>query len=206
MKIVKARFRTNEEFRKAYKPELSNGGLFVPTTTPLEAGSDVVIELNCDGLPNKVLIRAQVKAWRPALPRLRVRAGATVEFHIDEAEKRDFIINAMKGGAALPLKRRHTRIPVAVPVQWRQLDTHEQREGVLSEISIGGSLLQGASLPAVGAELVLSLMPPGGAVPMEIEGKITYLPPEGGAGVKFSFRDGGGARRLRELIRRIRVS
>lgn len=206
MKIVQARFRTNEEFRTAYKPDLPNGGLFVPTTTPLDAGSAVVIELNCDGLPNKVLIRAMVRAWRPALPRLRVRAGATLEFDPEESEKRDFVINAMKGGSALPPKRRHTRIPVIVPVRWRELDTHEQVEGMLTEISIGGALLQTGARPAIGAELVLSLLPPGGAASIEIEGRITYHSPDGGAGVKFSFRDGGGARRLRELIRRIRVS
>ena len=43
-------------------------------------------------------------------------------------------------------------------------------------------------------------------LPLEIEGKVTYVSSDGGAGVKFTFRDGGGSRRLRELIRRIRIA
>jgi Tfp pilus assembly protein PilZ len=206
MQIVKARFRTNEEFRKSYQHGLAHGGLFVPTTTPLDAGSEVVVELNCDGLPNKVLIRATVKSWRPALPRLRVRAGATLEFASDETEKRDFVLGALQGGIKLPPKRRHTRIPVTTPVRWRRLETSDELPGQLSEISIGGALLHAEHRLSVGAELVLSLLPPGGAAPMEIEGRVSYHSPDGGAGLKFSFRDGGGARRLRELIRRIRVA
>ncbi|MSP60008.1 MAG: hypothetical protein EXR72_06640 [Myxococcales bacterium] len=204
MQIVKARFRTNEEFIGAYSSDFPNGGLFVPTTTLLTAGTEVVLEINCDGLPNKVLIRSTVQSWRPALPRLRVRAGAVLAFAADEAAKRDFILAALKGSIRLPPKRKHTRIPVMVPVRYRRLDTFEEVVGNLAEISIGGALLQSAQVPPVSAELVLSLIPPGGAATIDIEGKVTYQSPDGSAGVKFSFRDGGGARRLRELIRRIR--
>ena len=41
---------------------------------------------------------------------------------------------------------------------------------------------------------------------MEISARVTYLGGPQKAGVKFLFRDGGGSRRLRELIRRIRVT
>src|SRR5262249_46514849 len=78
MQILKARFRGHDDFMQAYSTEKAAGSLFVATTTPLESGEDVIVELVCDGLPNKVLIRGQVVSWRPALPRLRVRAGATV--------------------------------------------------------------------------------------------------------------------------------
>src|SRR4029453_923847 len=91
VQILKVRFRTNSEFAESYQAELSGGGLFCPTTTPLRAGTPVICELTVPALPNKVLIRGTVRAWRPALPRLRVRAGATVEFATEEAEKRDFI-------------------------------------------------------------------------------------------------------------------
>ena len=60
----------------------------------------VICELTVPALPNKVLIRGTVRAWRPALPRLRVRAGATVEFASEESEKRDFIVETVKGAAA----------------------------------------------------------------------------------------------------------
>jgi Tfp pilus assembly protein PilZ len=206
MQILKARFRTRNEFLNAYSSELPDGGLFVPTTTPLKAGSQVVIELNCDGLPNKVLIRATVHSWRPALPRLRVRAGAVLAFDAAEREKREFVLGTLQGTIKDPPRRRHTRIPVAVPVRYRRLDTSEVIESSLTEVSIGGALLRTETPIAVGTDLVLSLLPPGGAAPMEIEGRVSYASPDGSTGIKFSFRDGGGSRRLRELIRRIRVA
>jgi Tfp pilus assembly protein PilZ len=206
MQILKARFRTRNDFLSAYSSELPDGGLFVPTTTPLKAGTGVVIELNCDGLPNKVLIRATVHSWRPALPRLRVRAGAVLAFDPNEKEKREFVLSTLGGIIKDPPRRKHTRIPVHVPVRFRQIDTADSIDGNLTEISIGGALLRAHGSPPVGTELILSLMPPGGAAPMEIEGKVTYVSSDGGAGVKFTFRDGGGSRRLRELIRRIRIA
>ena len=43
------------------------------------------------------------------------------------------------------------------------------------------------------------------SAPMDITGRVAYHSP-GGVGIKFIYRDGGGSRRIRELIRRIRVS
>src|SRR5947209_4404863 len=87
MQFLKARFHSREEFLEAYSRELPHGGLFVATTTPLEPGTQVVIDLVCDGLPNKVLLRATVHTWRPALPRLRIRAGAVCAFDATERDK-----------------------------------------------------------------------------------------------------------------------
>ena len=64
-------------------------------------------------------------SWRPALPRLRVRAGATVAFAPEEEEKRRFILAAL-AGELKPPKRKHTRIPVAVPVRYRMPGTAER--------------------------------------------------------------------------------
>src|SRR5205085_2599175 len=138
MQIVKARFRTRDEFLGAYSRDLPYGGLFIPTTTPLASGSEVVVELNCDGLPNKVLIRGKVQSWRPALPRLRVRAGAVVAFAAEENTKREFILGTIEGTIKAQ-RRRHTRIPIAVPVTFRMIETAEVRNGDLIEISIGGA-------------------------------------------------------------------
>ena len=80
MQILKARFHNREEFNEVYHRDLPNGGMFVATTTPLSERDPVVVELFVKGLPGKVLLRGEVKSWRPALPRLRVRAGALVEF------------------------------------------------------------------------------------------------------------------------------
>jgi Tfp pilus assembly protein PilZ len=205
MQILKARFRGHDDFMQAYSGEKETGTLFVATTTPLESGEDVIVELVCDGLPNKVLIRGQVVSWRPALPRLRVRAGATVAFAADEDDKRRFVLATLSGDLKPP-KRKHTRIPVAVPVRYRIPGTSDVQEGSLTEISVGGALLKSQNGKVdLGTEVVLELLPPGGAAPMSIAGKVAYHAP-GGTGLKFVYRDGGGSRRIRELIRRIRMA
>lgn len=208
MQIVKARYRNLTDFLNSYAGNMPHGGLFVATTAPLEPGSDVMIELACDGLPNKVLIRGTVRSWRPALPRLRIRAGAIVEFLAEDEGKRDFILKALGGTIAMPPKRRHTRMPVHLPVEYRVRDTSPILSGVLTEISAGGALIatEPQPLPPLGSELIIMMVPPGGAAAMEILGKVSYHAGASGAGLKFSFRDGGGARRLRELIRRLRQS
>ena len=204
MQILKARFHGRDDFMECYQPDPPGGALFVATTTPLEADENVIVELVCDGLPNKVLFRGTVLAWRPALPRLRVRAGATIAFAAEEDEKRRFILAAL-AGELNPPRRKHTRIPVAVSVRFRLPGTADLLGGSLTEISVGGALLQSArgQIP-LGTEVVLEILPPGGAAPMPITGRVAYHAPNG-TGLKFIYRDGGGSRRIRELIRRIRA-
>jgi Tfp pilus assembly protein PilZ len=206
MQILKVRFRSSQEFQEAYARDLAPGGLFCPTTTELAPGSDVIVEISADELPNKVLLRGSVKWWRPALPRLRVRAGALVEFSLEEKDKRDFVLRVLGGGqsAAALRKRKHTRIPIEVPVRYRTEGSAEYRESGLREISVGGALLRTEETLPLGTEIIVEVMPPGGVSPMAIAGKVAYYA-GGDAGIKFLYRDGGGSRRLRELIRRIRL-
>jgi Tfp pilus assembly protein PilZ len=205
MQILKARFHGRDDFMEAYQADGPAGALFVATTTPLEADESVIVELVCDGLPNKVLFRGTVLAWRPALPRLRVRAGATVAFLPEEEEKRRFILAALSGELNPP-RRRHTRIPVAVPVRFRLPGSADMSGGDLTEISVGGALLRSdKGHIELGTEVVLEILPPGGAAPMPITGRVAYHAPNG-TGLKFIYRDGGGSRRIRELIRRIRMA
>jgi Tfp pilus assembly protein PilZ len=206
MQILKVRFRTNAEFHENYQDELPNGGLFCPTTTPLAVGAPVIIELSAPALPNKVLIRGAVRAWRPALPRLRVRAGATVEFDSEEAEKRVFIVDTIAGDRAPSPRRRHTRLPVAVPVKYRTGEGAALTEADLTEISVGGALLSTTEPLPIDTDIILEITPPGAVSPLSISGKATYHLPNGATGLKFIYRDGGGSRRLRELVRRLRQS
>ncbi|MFH0901824.1 MAG: PilZ domain-containing protein [Pseudomonadota bacterium] len=206
MQILKARFRTNREFAEAYQKDLPNGGLFCATTTQLTVGEMVICELCIPALPNKVLIRSTVRSWRPALPRLRVRAGATLEFSSDEAGKRDFVLQMVAGERPRASKRRHTRLPVEIPVRWRTGNSADMKDGGLSEISIGGGLLRADQILPLGAEVILEVVPPGAAGPIAISGTIAYHAPNFGNGVRFLYRDGGGSRRLRELVRRLRAS
>jgi Tfp pilus assembly protein PilZ len=206
MQILKVRFRTNQEFEDAYQPDLANGGLFCPTTTPFDADSEVVVEINAPALPNKVLIRGVVRSWRPALPRLRVRAGAIVEFEADESEKRAFVVETIAGERPPSSRRKHTRLPVAVEVRYRTMDSADLTDGQLSEISVGGALLHTTTPLPIDTDVILEITPPGAVRPISVSGKATYHLDNGGTGLKFIYRDGGGTRRLRELIRRLKQS
>ena len=204
MNIFKVRFRTNEEFDTYYQRELENGGLFCPTTKPLEEGQEVVIELSVPALPNKVLIRGTVLSWRPALPRLRVRAGAVVEFLPQEEPKRSFIVETLDGSRAPTARRRHTRLPVDLDVRYRNVDESGFIDTKCIEISIGGAMLATAEPLPIGSDIIVEIIPPGAVSPIAISGRVAYHGANGGAGVKFQYRDSGGSRRLRELIRRLR--
>ncbi len=203
MHFLRAKFSNQTDFLDSYQADRPDGGLFVATTEPLSPEQPVIVELVCDGLPNKILIRGRVVSWRPALPRLRVRAGAVVAFKPEEDEKRRFILRAL-AGELNPARRRHTRIPVDLTVRHRVVGENDFTAGQLAEISVGGALLRGTPMP-LGTELVLDIVPPGGQAPMEISGRVTYHTPIG-SGLRFVYRDGGGSRRLRELIRRICAS
>jgi hypothetical protein len=206
LNILRVRCQNADEFREHYKNDQPNGGLFCPTTTELSPGTPVVIELVCKALPNRVLIRGSVVSWRPALPRLRVRAGAVVQFDPEEAPKRDFILETL-GGARKPTpRRRHARIPLGWPAKLRAESDLQSSEGVLREISVSGALVHCPMQPPLDTDVVLQVVPPGGMAPMELSGRVLYHAGPSLTGIKFLFREGGGSRRLRELVRRFKTS
>jgi len=202
MRILKTRFRDRREFLEAYNEDLPHGGLFCPTTLALDEDEPVVAEIHFPGLPNKMMLRGTVVWWRAALPRLRVRAGAMVAFTEPEAEKKDYILEVAAGKRTDGIKRRHARIPIEVPVRWRPVDQPNLREAMLREISVGGGLLITSEPLKAEDDIVLEFTTPGGAQPIAIQGKITYSGPAG-CGVRFTYRDGGGSQRLREVVRRL---
>ncbi len=179
--------------------------LFVPTTDKVGDGEEVLVEVTAPSLPNKVVFRAAVHSWRPALPRLRVRAGASVHFATGEEHKRDFIGNALDGRAPDVPRRKHDRFPLTVPVRVRVGAELEFHDGTLVEVSAGGGLLATPTLPPLGADVVVELTPPGAAAAMTVAARVSYHTPQGTAGLRFVSRDGDGARRLRELVRRLVV-
>jgi len=203
MRFLRAKFQGQSDFLESYQSDSPTGGLFIATTQPLEQDASVIVELVCDGLPNKVLIKGSVKSWRPALPRLRVRAGAMVTFDAEEDTKREFVLKTLAGEISPP-RRRHVRIPVQLASRYRIAGSTDTKEAEILEISVGGALLGGVDVP-LGTELVVDLVPPGGQAPIEITGRVSYHTPQG-SGLRFMYRDGGGSRRLRELIRRICAS
>jgi hypothetical protein len=203
--ILRVRCRNIREFDSFFLPDLANGGAFCPTTTELQPNTPVVVEFNCDALPNKVLIRGVVLSWRPALPRMRIRAGATVEFDPEEAPKRDFVLQTMRGARAPSRRRKHTRIPVGVAVKVREANQLDATDAELREISVSGGLLTGSIQPPVGTDVVMEIAPPGSEAPFDLSGRVVYHAGPNQTGVRFLYREGGGSRRLRELVRRFKT-
>jgi hypothetical protein len=156
-------------------------------------------------LPNKVLIRGTVTNWRPALPRMRIRAGATVAFEADEVAKRDFVVQTLRGERSATRKRKHTRIPIGIPCKIRVATALEFSDAELREISVSGGLICGTLQPPVGTDVVLEITPPGSEACFDLSGRVVYHAGENQTGVRFLYREGGGSRRLRELVRRFKT-
>src|SRR5262245_32089902 len=119
MNILRLRIKSADEWRE---PAPSNAGtkpIFVRTTDQLKAGEQVIVEISSNLLPNKVLIRGAVQAWRPALPRMRVRAGATVQLDNDEQTKLTFLHEVLSGKRTDVPRRRHHRLPVQFACRYR---------------------------------------------------------------------------------------
>jgi hypothetical protein len=103
-------------------------------------------------------------------------------------------------------RRRHTRIPIGLPVKLHLASEPEPVDADLREISANGALVCAPVVPPLGSEVVLDLVPPGGVAPMAIAGRVIYHAGPGQSGLRFVFREGGGSRRLRELVRRFKIS
>ena len=206
MVILKLRIRTADEWRELAPGDSVQESVFVPTTDELEAGQQIIIEVSSALLPNKVLVRGAVQAWRPALPRMRVRAGATIDLAPDEQTKLTFLHDVFSGRRTDVPRRRHHRLPVSVNVRYRVTNSSNFVDSSLSEIGVGGALLTTHEPLPIDTELTLEVVPPGAAAAIAIAGRVSYHVPSGGSGLRFVSRDGDGDRRLRELIRRLRAS
>jgi Tfp pilus assembly protein PilZ len=206
MVILRLRVKSADEWKELAPSESVNEPIFVPTTDELKSGQQVIVEVSSNLLPNKVLIRGNVQTWRPALPRMRVRAGATVALDTDEQTKLTFLHEVLSGKRTDVPRRRHHRLPVQFACRYRLANSPTFVESAISEIGVGGALLTTQSPLPIDTELTLELTPPGAAAPIAIAGRVSYHAPTGGSGLRFVSRDGDGDRRLRELIRRLRLS
>jgi Tfp pilus assembly protein PilZ len=206
MLILRLRIKTADEWRELAPSEMVAEPIFVPTTDELASGQSVIVEVSSNLLPNKVLIRGNVQAWRPALPRMRVRAGATVQLDTDEQTKLTFLHDVLSGRKTDVPRRRHHRLPVQFTCRYRIANSPGFVDSAISEIGVGGALLTTEQPLPLETELTVELTPPGAAAPLAIAGRVSYHAPSGGSGLRFVSRDGDGDRRLRELIRRLRAS
>ena len=206
MVILRLRIKSATEWRDLAPGESPADPIFVPTTDELATGQQVIVEVSSLLLPNKVLIRGTVQSWRPALPRMRVRAGATITLEPDEQSKLTFLHDVLEGKRTGVPRRRHHRLPVQVACRYRIANSPAYVDSAISEIGVGGALLTTPEPLPIDTELTVEVTPPGAAAPIAIAGRVSYHVPTGGSGLRFLTRDGDGDRRLRELIRRLRLA
>src|SRR3954468_3797043 len=155
MVILKLRIRTADEWRELAPSDSATDPVFVPTTDELEPQQAVIIEVSSQLLPNKVLVRGTVQSWRPALPRMRVRAGATIDLAPDEQIKLTFLHEVFSGKRTDVQRRRHHRLPVSVTVRYRLTIRSRFIESALRKIGVGGALLAAPEPLPIDTELTL---------------------------------------------------
>jgi uncharacterized protein (TIGR02266 family) len=208
MRILRARYRSGEEFLRHYQPSLQGGGLFYPTREAIPLGDHVIVEVRFPELCNKQLLRGFI-AWRRAgKHRTKLRAGLGIEFLPAEAKRRDFCLAVAKGEIAEMITRRHRRLPVQLTADWRVVLDRETHHSHVEDIGPGGAFLRTTEFLPPGTEIVLDVKPPGSLRPLEIAGRVAWTrhtEGEEGIGVEFKARDAGGTRRLKELVRRLEM-
>src|SRR5215831_1484446 len=137
MVILRLRVKSADEWRELAPSEAVTEPIFVPTTDELKSGQPVIVEISSNLLPNKVLIRGNVQAWRPALPRMRVRAGATVQLDNDEQTKLTFLHEVLSGKKTDVPRRKNSRLPVQFACRYRVASSSQFVESAISEIGVG---------------------------------------------------------------------
>lgn len=206
MQIVKARYRDSAAFLAAYQTQFRSGGLFVPTRAEYGLGAQVVVAVRFPELGAPVFVRAFVAWRRLARQRSRVRAGIGVEFLPQEMRKREFLLGVARGEIVDIHHRRHRRLPVQIQVGWRVKEDRDRFSAHVEDIAEGGAFIRTTEFRPVGSSVLLEVRAPGSERSLTIEGRVAWTchtPGEEGMGVEFRCRDRGGARLLKELVRRI---
>lgn len=201
MRNVHVNYRSAEEFLESL--DTTHGGiqLLCPTTTPCQANERLMLELHFPELPNHVVVRGQVLSWRTANRRGGVRAAALVQVEPSHEDEITFLQEVARGERKA--EKQNTRIPTEIPVTYRKLDSTKFEQAALLDISVDQVTINLTSPLAVGDEVILEILSPGAAVPIELAGRVSDLV-ETFAAVTFVVRNPGGHRQLTELVRRFR--
>jgi Tfp pilus assembly protein PilZ len=206
MRILVARFRGAEDFQERYLSTFEYGGVFYPTREAIPLGEPVILDVRLPSLRDQLLIRGMVAWRRPGRRRTGVRAGLGIEFLSGEVAKRDFLLSVASEDSSARGQRRFRRLPIDLNVGWRIPETPIRELGTLEDIGAGGAFIRTQEAQPVGTAVILEVVPPGAHAPLAVEGRVAWCrdtPGSEGLGVQFRWRDAGGLRRLKELVRRI---
>ncbi len=223
MRILKLRYRNGVDFLAHWDafqqhvtaggdPPLAEGvgpergGVFYPTREAIPVGTPLLLEIRFPELKNHSVLQGRVAWRRQGRHSRKIRAGVGIVILPTEAQKCDYVLGVAHGQQQEHSGRRHRRLPIALPVSWRVPQSKGVFDSVISDIAPGGAFVR-TSLPVeAGADVVLDIRAPGAERPLSIAGRVVWSALDrahAGFGIEFRWRDSGGARRLKELVRRL---
>jgi len=194
------------EFRTGFDESFSAGGVFCPTRRKVAVGTLVTVRVRLGRRQPPVLLLGKVAWRRPGRHLEKIRAGIAVEFLPSEQTKCDYVLN-LASGEAVRSRRRHERLPcdlgvsVHLPgssagINVRMLDVGRGGAAMISQQPIPGDI-----------DLILEVSPPGAQIAMEFTARVAWTSTsadhEIGVGVEWRARDAGGAKRIKEMVRRL---
>jgi hypothetical protein len=194
---------TKRDFAEKFLDQFPNGGFFVPTRVRPNLGDPVMVSVRIGSRATPVFLRASVRGIQRGKRTPKVRAGVSVEFLPSEARGRDHLLSIARPDMVGASARRHLRVPVDLPIRWSVRGKGDERAGLLHDISSGGARIRTKDWIAERADAVVTIFPPGAAGPMEMLARVAWTEPGTCFGVSWRVRDRGGARRIKELVRRL---
>jgi len=200
---LKVTCQTKGDFSAKFLDQFPNGGFFVPTRLRAKPGEPVMLSLRIGSRAAPVMLRAFVRWIQRGKVSPKTRAGVAVEFLPSEAQGRDHLLSIAKPEGATRSARRHLRIPIGQPIHWSVRGAPEERSGLLHDISVGGAMIRTKEWIKERSEAFVTILPPGADAAMSVLGRVAWTEPGIGFGVVWRARDRGGARRIKELVRRL---
>ena len=200
---LKVTCQTKGDFSTKFLNEFPNGGFFVPTRLRAKVGEPVMLSLRIGSRSAPVLLRAFVRWIQRGKVSPKLRAGVAVEFLPSEARRRDHLLALANADGSTSSTRRHLRIPMDHPIRWTVRGAAQDRPGLLHDIGVGGARIYTKEWVAERSETFVTIFPPGAAAAMSIQARVAWPEPGVGFGVAWRARDRGGARRIKELVRRL---
>jgi Tfp pilus assembly protein PilZ len=194
MRLVTLAYETKQEFLTSYHPA-DGGTLSTRTRTDGTIGEDVLIEISFPGLPNRVLVRAQVMG-------IAFEHGLRFAFAPADATTRDFLLQVANGEVSLEVVHRdHARFPAALHASWA-VSGGVASPTLVEDLSAGGAFVRADAPPAVASEVELSITAPGGET-LVARGTVAWLRQgkNPGFGVEFGELAAETGRKLRAMLR-----
>jgi Tfp pilus assembly protein PilZ len=195
-----------KEFVAGYDSSFDHGGVFCPTRMKVAVGAPTTVRVRLGRRQPPVLLLGRVAWRRPGRHLEKIRAGVAIAFAASEATKIEYLLALAQPGAAITSRRRHERLPVDLPVSIHLPGSNTEMQARLLDVGRGGAALS-SSTPIPGdVDVVLEVSPPGAAVAMEFSARVawTRTGEKGiGTGLEWRARDAGGARRIKEMVRRL---